>query len=141
MKIATASRLAVDPHLRPGYVVTTMPWVVTLDSGWWVLVPDRMWSDGASIPAILRPMLSPLALLATGVLHDYAVRRGAMIQPPPSRHPVHAPQPISLRLATGLAVAMAERTGVGPVRRWAIGAALRVAAPAYFQRRGLGWRP
>jgi hypothetical protein len=137
--IRAVSRLQVDPALRPGYVVTTAPWMIVLTSGWWCLVPAGLWSDGATIPALLRPLLSPLAMLSLGVAHDWASRRGARLQPPPGSR--HAPYDVSLRLATDIAVAFAARAGVGPIRRALIRAALTLAAPTYWRRRGLLWRP
>lgn len=139
MRIVAVSWLRVDPATRPGYVLLTDPWVVTLDGGWWCLIDAGLWCDGASIPALVRPWLSPVQLLAMGCLHDWASRTGSRLQPPEGS-PL-GPVPVTLATATALAVAMARRAGVGALGRLAIRATLTVAAPAYWHRRPMGWRP
>lgn len=139
MLVAAASWLHVDPSTRPGYVLLTAPWVIDLADGWWLAIDDGFWSDGASIPALVRPWLSPLLLLAMGVAHDAASRRGAILQPP--KGTLLDPVPFTVRSAAALAVAFAARAGCGPVKRAAIWAALVIAAPSYWQRRDLSWRP
>lgn len=139
MNVEAASWLRVDPATRPGYVLLTAPWVVDLADGWWIHVEPPFACDGASIPAVLRPLFPPLTLLAMGVAHDYASRRGALLQPPEGS--LVDPVPFTPRSAASLAVAFARDAGIGAVRRGAIWAALVVAAPAYWQRRDLDWIP
>lgn len=136
MRVASASRLEVDPATRPGFVMLTDDWRILLDDGRWIVVKAGFWCDGASIPAIVRPVLSPLVLLAMGVAHDYAVRRGAILWREGGLTDAFDPA-----AATSLAVALAERAGVGRFLRWAISAALRLAAPTYWQQRGMEWAP
>lgn len=94
MKIAAVSWLRVDPATRPGFVLLTHDWSILLTDGRWVLVRAGFWCDGASIPALARPWLSPIVCLALGVAHDFAVREGALI-----RHEGGAVEPFTV--ATG----------------------------------------
>lgn len=137
MKVAAISWLRVDPATRPGFVLLTHDWVIHLADGRWVLVRAGFWCDGASIPAVARPWLSPLTLIALGVAHDYAVRSGAAIQRPSGGDA----DPFDVATATALAIALAERAGIGRVKRRLIGAALRVTARSYWHRRAMDWTP
>lgn len=136
MKIAAVSWLRVDPATRPGFVLLTHDWSILLTDGRWVLVRAGFWCDGASIPALARPWLSPLVLVGLGVAHDHAVREGAVLY-----HEGGDTEPFTVATATELALAMAEHAGLGRVRRWAIGAALRLAAGTYWHRRPMEWSP
>lgn len=139
MRVMRHSWFRVDTATRPGFVLLTSPWVIDLDRGWWLSIDDGFWCDGASIPAVVRPLLSPILLLAMGVAHDYAVRPGAVLQPPEGS--LLDQVPFTLSRATGLALAQAAHAGVGRVRRAAIAAGLTVAAPSYWRRRPMDWRP
>lgn len=139
MRIAHSSQLKLDPGLRPGYLVTTAPWLVDLADGRWLLVPQGFWSDGASIPPPARLLIPPLPLIPLGVAHDWAVRLGARIEPP--RWSPDASAPVTPAEATELALAFARLARLGWTRRTAIWAALEAALPWYWQRRGLDWRP
>lgn len=137
MKIHAISWLRVDPASRPGFVLLTHDWMIHLDDGRWVLVRAGFWCDGASIPAIARPWFSPLILIALGVAHDYASRRGAVLRWDGGGGDAD----FDLASATELAIAMAEHAGIGRVRCLLIGAALRLAARSYWQRRAMDWKP
>lgn len=125
----------VDPATRPGFVQLTDAWSIVLEDGRWVRVPAGFWCDGASIPALARPFLHPLTLLAMGCAHDFAVRSGAVL------YREGGSEPFDLAAATDLAAALAEHAGVGRVRRWLIGAALRLASRSYWHQRPMGWVP
>lgn len=135
MKVASASRLEVDPASRPGFVMLTEWWHVELGEGRCVCIPRGFWCDGASIPALIRPWLHPLVLLGMGVAHDFAVRPGAAIWTPTGA------EPFTLATATELAVALAEHAGVGRTKRWCIAAALRIAVRTYWHQRPMDWTP
>lgn len=136
MRLLSATRLLVDPATRPGYVLVTHDWTIWLEDGRWVRVPAGFCCDGASIPALARPWLHPLTLLALGVGHDYAVRPGAVLY-----REARPPEPFDLAGATDLAMALAERAGVGRFRRWVIRAGLRLAARTYWHGRPMDWQP
>lgn len=121
-----------------GLVRTLAPIVVMLEAGLSVTVPRFFWSDGASVPspawAVLRS--GPLRLILLGIVHDYAVRRLAVLQ----RRGL-PPVPFTVSGATALALAVADHYAVGEYDRAMIGAALALAAPSYWQKRPIEWRP
>lgn len=129
--------MRVDFWSRRGLVQLAEPLSVRLDGDSFVIVPEGFWSDLASVPNTLWPLLeaTPVELGVMGGVHDLAVRRGATIQTPTG------PVPFTVETATDLAVQVALYDGVGARDRWLIGSALWAAQRSYWWRRGLAWAP
>lgn len=138
VRAISGARFEAWPARGGGLIRTAAPVLAHLDDGRWIGVPGGFWCDGASVPNAAWALLGvgPLRLLVMGLLHDYAVRRGAVLQRDGAE-----PEPFVVEVATELAVEVARFHGVGPADRWKIGTALWAAQGGYWQRREVLWTP
>lgn len=139
MKVRAISwpKVSLFPHRRGGLLQTLDMLVVALTDGRAVVVPALFWSDGSSVPQVAWPVLraKPLKIVVMGIVHDYAVRRGAVIESEQGN------EPFTVQAATDLAVAVANYYGVSERDQRKIGAALKVAWRTYWRRRDVAWEP
>ena len=134
------SRVRLEPLSMEGlfYLTADAVWS-NVEEGYHVKIPAPFFFNGASVPKWAWPLLdaSPTRLVVPGLVHDYLVRCDAKVQ---WQNPA-ATLPLTAELAAEIMDDVMIWAGVSAEDRERIGFALKIAAPWYWHKKSVDWRP